>query len=67
MPLPTGRPDRVIAAIREGFRKGCTVWPKAVTADEAHSQWLGVKLNYLIETSGGFALTDLGRNETKMS
>jgi len=61
--MPSGRPDNVIAAIRNGFN-GRTVWPKASAGAEAHYQKLGVIYNYLVETPEGFVLTDLGTQET---
>jgi len=67
MPLPSGRPDNVISAIRGGFENGHTVWPKAAADPEAHYQKMGVMRNYLAETQDGFVLTDIGRRETQMS
>lgn len=63
MPMPSGRPDNVIDAIRNGF-SGRTVWPKASADPEAHHQKLGVMYNYLVETPDGFVLTELGAQES---
>jgi len=63
MPMPSGRPDNVIDAIRKGFN-GRTAWRKASANPEAHYQKLGVMFHYLAETPEGFVLTDLGRQET---
>jgi hypothetical protein len=63
MPMPSGRPDTVIDAVRSGFN-GRAVWPKAAAGPEAHYQKLGMMYHYLAETQEGFVLTDLGRRET---
>jgi hypothetical protein len=63
MPVPSGRPDNVIDAIRKGFDGGA-VWPKAVANPEAHYQMLGAMYGYLAEDTEGFVLTDLGSRET---
>jgi hypothetical protein len=60
MPIPSGRPDNVLYAVKEGF-KDRTVWPKATANPEAHYQQLAVTFGYVVETSGGYALTDLGK------
>jgi hypothetical protein len=64
MPIPSGRPNNVIDAIRKGLN-GRTVWPRAVAdPKEANYQNLAVTYGYIAEVTEGFVLTDLGRRET---
>jgi hypothetical protein len=63
MPLPSGRPDNVINAMRKGF-DGRMVWPKASTgSEEERYQNLAVTYDYIafVDEAGGFMLADGGK------
>jgi hypothetical protein len=62
MPIPSGRPDKVLDAVKQGF-VGPAVWPKAATNPEAHYQQMAKLYGYVAEMQCGFVLTDLGRSQ----
>jgi len=66
MTLPTGRPEKLLKAIKDAF-DGRQIWPKASSDPERHYQYMGVTFRYIVEGSDGFVLTDLGNREAMNS
>jgi hypothetical protein len=62
VPLPTARPEAVLAAVADAFFNG-DIWLKALADPDAHYQRMALMYRYVDETPAGFVLTDLGRQE----